>query len=205
MPAVDSAVSAEAISADDDRTSVMRAVGASVREFSLFLEQQVGSRAASEDILRDAFVCNRRDLLRASEQVRSWFYRSLREAVLEEPRHAMASEGKLGAFRAELAQRLEPSLEMREAIDRHVQVVAQTLTAEHAELVRSMELGAEDVAGYAQRSGMSLADASQLSANARAELCRQVVRAFAVCSTHGIPNCTCGSSLGGYGRHRLSR
>ena len=194
-----------AMPAEDDRARALRAVGASVREFSIFLEGQVGSRAASEDILREAFVCNRRELPQTGEPIRSWFHRSLREAVLEQPRHAMAAEGKLGVFRAELARRLEPSLEMQEAIDRHVQVLARTLAAEHAELLRCVDLGGEDVAGYARRFGMSLTAAAELSELARAELCRQVVRAFAACSTHGLLNCTCGSSLGGYGRYRLSR
>ena len=70
-------------SAQERHAAALLVVGASVRHFSLFLEQQVGSRAASEDILRDAFARSRRISLQNSEHMCSWFYRSLREAVLE--------------------------------------------------------------------------------------------------------------------------
>jgi DNA-directed RNA polymerase specialized sigma24 family protein len=189
-----------ATGADAPRT---RAI-ASVREFALFLEQQVGSRAASEDILRDAFVRNRRDLLQASEQICSWFYRSLRDAVLDQPRYTTTSEGKLAAFRSELAQKIEPNPAMRDAIIRHVEALTMTLAAEKAELLRSVDFGGEELAEHARRSGMSTGSVAQLFGLARAELCLQVVRSFAACNTHGLHNCTCGASLGGYGRQRGS-
>jgi len=181
----------------------MRAVGASVRDFSLFLEQQVGSRVASEDILQDAFVRNRRDLLQSSEGICSWFYRSLRDAVLDQPRYAASSEGKLGAFRAELAQKIEPSAAMREAIVRHVGAIAATLATEQGELLRRMDLGAENLTDYAQSAGTSASNVERLLAIARVELCQQVMRSFGTCSAHGLFNCTCGASLDNYGRQHV--
>jgi hypothetical protein len=191
-----------ALDAEEYRTRAMREVGASVRAFSLFLEQQVGSRAASEDILRDAFVSNRRDALRRTEHVCSWFYRSLRDAVLDQPRRT-SSEGKLGAFRAELAQRLEPSVAMLDAITRHVGAVAATLATENANLLRRTELEGEQLADYARSAGTSMSDVEGRLEVARAELCGQVLRSFGTCNAHGFLNCTCGASLGDYGRRQL--
>jgi RNA polymerase sigma-70 factor (ECF subfamily) len=188
--------------AEEYRTRAMRALGASVRAFSLFLEQQVGSRAASDDILRDAFVRSRRDVSRGSEQVCSWFYRSLRDAVLDQPRHT-SSEGKLAAFRAELAQKLEPSVAMLDAIARHVGAVAATLEPEQANLLRRMDLEGEKPADYARGAGTSTSNVERLLEDARAELCRQILGSFGTCNAHGFLNCTCGASLGDYGRRQL--
>jgi RNA polymerase sigma-70 factor (ECF subfamily) len=167
-------------------------------EFAFFLEQQVGSRAASEDILRDAFVGRQRHV-QASEPICSWFHRSIRDAVLDQPRHT-ASEGKLLAFQAELARAIEPSVAMRDAIARHVVALTATLGAEQAALLRCLDFGAESTADFARRSGTPASTVAQLWGLARAELCRQVVRSFAACNAHGLLNCTCGASLGGYGR-----
>jgi DNA-directed RNA polymerase specialized sigma24 family protein len=185
----------------------MGPVGASVRDFSIFLERQVGSRAASEDILRDAFVSSRRDLLQSNERISSWFYRSLRDAVLDQPAHAASSESKLGAFRAELAQKIEPSPAMHEAIARHVGAISATLAAEHAEVLQRIDLEGEKLTEYARRTGTPASTVEALLGAARAELRQQVMQSFGTCSAHGFLNCTCGASLGNYGRgqHGASR
>jgi DNA-directed RNA polymerase specialized sigma24 family protein len=174
------------------------------RAFSIFLEQQVGSRAASEDIIRDAFALGSRDNVHAGESIRAWFYRLLRNAVLDQPRHAASLEGKLATFRAELEQKIEPSEAVRAAIDHYVGAIAETLVAEQSDLLRRVEPGGEELEGYARQAGISTSDAEERWSSARAELCRQVVRSFGTCSTHGFSNCTCGASLGDYrlGRHQ---
>jgi RNA polymerase sigma-70 factor (ECF subfamily) len=175
-------------------------LSANVREFSSFLEQQVGSRAASEDILRDAFALGNRETPQAGEPIRDWFYRLLRNAVLEQPRHAASLEGKLALFRSELEQKIEPSSAVGGAIDRYVGVIAATLDPEHSELLRRVELAGEALADYAQGAGLSSSSAEQRLALARTDLYRQVVSSFGTCSAHGAYNCTCGTSRGDYRR-----
>jgi RNA polymerase sigma-70 factor (ECF subfamily) len=175
-----------------------------VREFSSFLEQHVGSRAASEDVLRDAFALGNRETPHAGEPIRAWFYRLLRNAVLEQPRHAASLEGKLAAFRLELEQKIEPSSAVGAAIDHYVGVIAAALDPEHSELLGRVELAGEALATYAELAGISPASAEQRLSLARTELYRQVVNSFGTCSAHGAYNCTCGASLGDYGRGRQS-
>jgi RNA polymerase sigma-70 factor (ECF subfamily) len=175
-----------------------------VREFSSFLEQHVGSRAAAEDVLRDAFALGNRETPHPGEPIRAWFYRLLRNAVLEQPRHAASLESKLAAFRSELEQRIEPSGAVGTAIDHYVGVIAAALGPEHSELLGRVELGGEALATYAELAGLSPAGAEQRLALARTELYRHVVRSFGTCSVHGAYNCTCGASLGDYGRSRQS-
>ncbi len=174
------------------------------REFSRFLEQQVGSSAVSEDILKDAFVhgMHKLDASRPDESTLSWFYRLLRSAVIEQPRYADAFDGKLGLFRAELEQRIEPSADLQGAIRRCLGALAGTLEAEHAAALLSVDLGGHSVSDFAGHIGAS-AQVAQLRVDAaRAALRRQVVSACGTCIVHGCWNCTCGSGFAGYGHAR---
>jgi RNA polymerase sigma-70 factor (ECF subfamily) len=177
---------------------------ANYSEFSRFLEQQVGSGAVSEDILKDAFVhgMHKLDASRPDETTLSWFYRLLRSAVIEQPRYADAFDGKLGAFRAELEQRIEPSADLQAAIRRCLGALAATLEPDHAAALLSIDLGGLTVNDFAGRAGVP-AQAAQLRVDAaRAALRRQVVSACGTCIVHGCWNCTCGSGLAGYGHSR---
>ena len=65
--------------------AVMAALLENHRQFLAFLQKRVGSRADAEDILQDAFV---RGLARAAdirdgERAVAWFYRLLRNAVVD--------------------------------------------------------------------------------------------------------------------------
>src|SRR5260221_2858335 len=67
--------------------------------FLVFLERRVGRRDLAEEILQDAFV---RSLsrggaarLRAYESAVAWFYRLLRNAIVDNPRHASAEHQRL--------------------------------------------------------------------------------------------------------------
>ena len=62
--------------------------------FSGFLEQKVGSRAVSGEIIQDAFVhgTHKHGAEHAHESAGQWFYRLLRNAVIDLPRYASSSE-----------------------------------------------------------------------------------------------------------------
>jgi RNA polymerase sigma-70 factor (ECF subfamily) len=63
----------------------------------------VGSREAAEDILQEAFVrgMGRADALREDESAVAWFYRLLRNAVVDHYRRRGAEERALARFAAE--------------------------------------------------------------------------------------------------------
>lgn len=56
------------------------------RQFLAFLERRVGSRAMAEDILQEAFVrsMGKLDTLRSDESAVAWFYRLLRNAIIDQ-------------------------------------------------------------------------------------------------------------------------
>src|SRR5688572_13291583 len=94
MPAMSSPAASEA--------TVQKLVD-SHRQFLAFLERRVGSRAAAEDILQDAFVRGMRtvDGLRDEESAVAWFYRLLRNALADYYRRCQAERRALERVAAE--------------------------------------------------------------------------------------------------------
>src|SRR4051812_20832348 len=77
------------------------------REFLRFVERHVGDRATAEEIVQDAFVrsLDRGDEIR--ESAIGWFYRVLRNAVIDHQRRQSVNNRRLDEFAAELNANVE--------------------------------------------------------------------------------------------------
>jgi RNA polymerase sigma factor (sigma-70 family) len=177
------------------------------REFLAFIERRVGSRAIAEDILQEAFVrgLGRLDDLENKESAVAWFYRMLRNAIIDHyRRHASASRG-LATFAAELEQQSEPDAEMQETFCRCVGQLAVALKPEYADALKRIEIDGVAVKDYAAEAGISSGNAAVRVFRAREALRKQVARSCGTCADHGCLDCTCGSSAGGCGEHSAAR
>lgn len=87
------------------------------REFLVFLERRVESRAVAEDILQAAFV---RGLEKGSgvpeEKVTAWFYRVLRNSVIDHYRYRSSAARALEAWGRESNDTQLPDAELRQEI-----------------------------------------------------------------------------------------
>ncbi|MDC0675423.1 sigma-70 family RNA polymerase sigma factor [Nannocystis radixulma] len=171
------------------------------REFLAFLQARVGSRAVAEDILQDAFVrgLDKIGELRDDEAAIAWFYRLLRNAVIDRHRRDAASGRRLDALAAELEEAVEPAPELRGAVCQCVARLADTLKPEYAEALRRIELDGLAVKDYAAEAGITSGNAAVRVFRAREALKKQVVRSCGTCADHGCLDCTCGSGRGGCG------
>jgi RNA polymerase sigma factor (sigma-70 family) len=166
------------------------------RQFLAFVERRVGSRALAEDILQDAFVrgIGKLEGLRSGESAVGWFYRVLRNAVVDHLRRRGAAERKLAAFGAELeATGTDAEPELKGAICRCVGELAETLKPEYAEVLRRVEVDGARVADYAASAGITASNAGVRVFRARKALLEQVKRSCGSCAEHGCLDCTCGS------------
>ena len=162
------------------------------REFLRYVERRVGDRALAEEILQDAFV---RSLDRAEEVRESavgWFYRVLRNAVVDLQRRQAAMHRRLDAFAAELVSEQE-STELTAVACRCVGELAATLEPAYAEALQRIEVEGMPVAEYAQAAGISASNAGVRVFRAREALRKQVARACGTCAEHGCFDCTCGA------------
>lgn len=109
------------------------------QQFLGFLEKRVGERAVAEDILQDAFVrgIQKLDTLHSDESAVAWFYRLLRNAVIDHRRRRGANERKLAAFGAEVERSVDAGSELRGAICRCVVELATTLDSKYAHALHS--------------------------------------------------------------------
>lgn len=171
------------------------------REFLAFLQVRVGSRAVAEDILQDAFVRGLDKLagLRDDEAAVAWFYRLLRNAVIDRRRRDAAAGRRLDALAAELEEAVEPAPELHGAVCQCVARLADTLKPEYAEALRRIELDGLAVKDYAAEAGITANNAAVRVFRARDALKKQVARSCGTCAEHGCLDCTCGTGGGGCG------
>jgi len=186
---------------------VVRVLVENHRKFLAFLERRVSSRALAEDILQEAFArgLDKIDHLRNEESAIAWFYRLLRNAVVDSHRrHASASRG-IEAFAAELEHQHEPSLDMQAMVCHCVAQLVDTLKPEYASALKRIEIDGIGVKDYALEAGISSSNAAVRVFRARDALRKQVARSCGTCADHGCLDCTCDSKSGrahesGHGR-----
>jgi len=119
---------------------VISVLVANHREFLTYVERRVGDRALAEEILQEAFVKS----LDKADQIRDsavgWFYRVLRNAVIDHQRRHATATRRLEAFAAELDEFVPPAGEVRDAVCRCVAQLADTLKPEYANALRRVEI-----------------------------------------------------------------
>jgi RNA polymerase sigma factor (sigma-70 family) len=177
---------------------VARALVDNHREFLAFLQKRLGDRALAEDILQEAFVrgLDKLGTLEQNESATAWFYRILRNAVIDHHRRRASADRRLDAFAAELERHVEPEAEVRGAVCRCVGELAGTLKAEYADALRRVEIDGVAVKDYAAEAGISSNNAAVRVFRAREALRKQVTRSCGTCAEHGCLDCTCDKSTG---------
>jgi RNA polymerase sigma-70 factor (ECF subfamily) len=166
------------------------------RQFLAFLERRVGSRAAAEDILQDAFVrgMRRADTLRNQESAVAWFYRLLRNAIADHFRRRKREQRALERLAVEPAGLTAAEPELTEAVCRCIRSLVDTLKPEYAAVLRRVDLEGLTPAAFAAEAGITANNAGVRAHRARLALRRQVERSCGTCATHGCYNCQCGDA-----------
>jgi len=175
-------------------SDVVEQLVANHRAFLAFVERRVGSRALAEDILQDAFVrgVERADQVRDEESIRAWFYRLLRNAVIDHQRRHGASDRMLDAFAKELESAESPPPDVVDVVCKCVAELATTLKPEHREALERIEIDGVAVKDYGAEIGITANNAGVRVFRARQALREQVKRACGTCAEHGCVDCTCG-------------
>jgi RNA polymerase sigma-70 factor (ECF subfamily) len=165
------------------------------REFLGFLEARVGDRALAEDILQEAFVRGlaKADSLRDSESATAWFYRMLRNAIIDHARRKKSRSKNLEAFAAEL-EATDDSSELKGQACQCISRLADTLKPEYAEALRRIEVEGMSVKDFAVHAGISSSNAGVRIFRAREALRQQLARSCGTCAAHGCVDCSCSSA-----------
>ncbi|MFZ2492518.1 MAG: sigma-70 family RNA polymerase sigma factor [Thermoanaerobaculia bacterium] len=165
---------------------------ASHRQFLAFLQSRLNDRALAEDILQDAFVksIEKADDVREETAV-AWFYRLLRNAVIDHYRRGVVKSRALEALAGELKDAVEPPHEVRGAICACVGELAATLKPEYAESIRRVELDGISTQQLASEAGITPGNAAVRAFRAREALRKKVKSSCGTCAEHGCIECSC--------------
>lgn len=162
------------------------------RRFLAFLERRVESREVAEEILQNAFVksIEKRDQLQADESAVAWFYRLLRNAVVDHYRRRDALGRARERHAAEvLGEPIEP--EAQAAICACIDGLISTLKREYEELLRAVDLEGLSVTDAALKLGIAPGNASVRLHRARGQLRQRLETSCGTCAEHGCLDCTC--------------
>jgi len=161
------------------------------REFLAFVQRRVnGDRALAEEIVQDALVrtLGKHDTI--EESAVGWFYRVLRNAVVDHHRRKAAADRRSEALAAEVDEPTDE--ELHRVACKCVGELAGTLKPEYAAALRRVDVDGIQVKDYAEESGISASNAGVRLHRAREALRKQVTRACGTCADHGCLDCTCG-------------
>ena len=166
------------------------------RRFLSFLERRVGSREVAEDILQDAFVrgLNRVDQLREQDSVIAWFYRALRNALVDHWRRTRTEQRALEELAASDVSDPVSDPEMMKTVCECATALLETLKPQYAEALRRVDLDGVAVKQFASEKQITQNNASVRLFRAREALRRQVERCCRTCADHGCLDCSCRAS-----------
>jgi RNA polymerase sigma factor (sigma-70 family) len=175
----------------------LAAITEKYQEFQEFIERRTGDRALAQEILQDAFLRSLDKLsdIERDESVVAWFYRVLRNAVIDHARKRASEQRRLSALADELAaldENRAPSSDAGQAVCRCVMGLAESLKPEYAEAVRRIDLEGESLGEFAAGLGITPNNAAVRAFRARDALRKRVREACGACAEQGCSDCSCG-------------
>ena len=190
---------AEQVSEPDETTEaptkeVVATLVANHREFLKFVERRVGSRDLAEEILQNAFVRNVEKFDTVRETAVGWFYKVLRNAIIDYRRRKAVADRRLESFATDVEANVERDDELHGVVCKCVADIATTLKPEYADALHRIEVEGVSVKDYADQIGISTSNAGVRVFRAREALRKQVVRSCGTCADHGCLDCTCTKS-----------
>jgi RNA polymerase sigma-70 factor (ECF subfamily) len=157
-------------------------------EFLGFLRARLGTDEAARDALQSAYVktMEKADAIRDDENTVAWFYRILRNGLIDAHRRQQVEQKGLEH------ERPEPRDEdLFRAICTCVGGVIDTLKPEYADLLRRVDLEGASAAEAARATGITANNAGVRLHRARAALRDKLKAVCGACARHGCLDCRC--------------
>jgi RNA polymerase sigma factor (sigma-70 family) len=162
------------------------------RQFLRFLEHRV-SPAIAEDILQNAYIraLERAGDLRKGESATAWFYRVLRNAIIDFYRHRGVEDRALAQWAVELETTVEPDDLTRDIVCKCIARVLPSLNPNYAAILQRVDLDEGSLNAFADSNSITVPNATVRIHRARKALKQALIATCGTCSTHGCLNCTC--------------
>jgi RNA polymerase sigma-70 factor (ECF subfamily) len=165
------------------------------RRFLDFLRPRVRSAEDAEEILQAAFVkaVEKQDSVRSEESAVAWFYRLLRNALVDYYRRNDAARRAVETIANALPEALASEHELERTVCQCVADLVGTLKPEYAQLLRRVDLDGASVPEAAAALQITPNNAGVRLHRARAALKTRLEQSCGTCATHGCFDCSCKS------------
>ena len=163
------------------------------RRFLDFLERRVDSKADAEDILQAAFVrgIERGRGLRNEESAIAWFYRVLRNAVIDHYRQKESATRIVEEWSEDLNEVPDSKETLKQSLCQCIAAIIPELKPEYQQAIEIVDLEEGNLQDLASSAAISSNNAAVRMHRARQALKREVELACGVCATHGCLDCHC--------------
>jgi RNA polymerase sigma-70 factor (ECF subfamily) len=193
MMATDSSP-AEAI----DQASVLAGLLANRRRFQQFLERRLGRADLAEEILQEAYArASSTHALPDAEAAVAWFYRVLRNALVDHHRRTESEQRALAALQLEPGgvppEEGDPGEAVLRAVCHCIHGLLGTLKPEYAHAVRRVDMEDATLPQLAEEAGIHYSNAAVRLYRARQAMRKRIERCCGACARQGClsGDCTC--------------
>jgi RNA polymerase sigma factor (sigma-70 family) len=172
---------------------VVEVLNESRDRFVSFLTRRVDSREAAEEILQAAFlkIVAKGARPRNAERVEAWFYRILRNEVIDHYRRRGAEARGLQTLARGSDSAADPDQELDRAICACIRDVIPTLKPEYADILRRADLEEGSLTEVARHLDLTANNATVRLHRARAALRKRLGEVCGACTEHGCLSCAC--------------
>ena len=163
------------------------------REFQNFLRKRVSSQEDVEEILQSAFAraIEKGDGLRDEETIVAWFYRILRNAVVDYYRSNSSRDRVLQAWPEGLDPTDDRSVLLKTDVCECINAMLAELKPEYAEALKRVDIEERPITQLALEKKITSNNATVRVHRAREALRKKVLRACGVCAEHKCVDCQC--------------
>jgi RNA polymerase sigma-70 factor, ECF subfamily len=169
-------------------------------KFVSFVRKHVNSPSDAEDIVQAAFVrsVEKADTIHDEESVVAWFYRVLRNAIIDHYRCRAVRDRGTEEFAREmrdLEARLEFDPAAKQEVCQCIWPVMDALKPEYRDALKAIDIEERCLRDLAHSSGITENNAAVRVHRARQALRKQVQVTCGACATHGCLDCRCQSAV----------
>ena len=159
--------------------------------FLRFLASRVKNVATAEDVLQSAYVkaLEHGSEIRENESAVAWFYRILRNALIDQYRRQATQAKALETFAAETPESYEHQL--RNVACLCIGDVIDDLRPDYRSAIEGVDLGGLPVEEFAKSAQISANNASVRLHRARKAVAKHLTTICGVCAEHKCVDCTC--------------
>lgn len=163
------------------------------RRFLSFLKHRVANPSDAEEILQAAFVksVEKSNAIRDSETVVAWFYRLLRNAVIDYYRHANAGRQAIERLALMETETGDTQPDVEKNVCRCVTDLLPTLKDDYSALLRRVDLEETSIGDVAAQTGQTTNNVRVKLHRARAAMRKQLLLSCGICARHGCLDCDC--------------